>query len=764
MRSSSPPLSAAPSALAVSALLFLVVSPSFAQSPASEPKLIVTGRVVDTENKPIPNVTCTLRRIPTRAADDDSMIDKSTTKKLKPTTSDGTVRTDELKTGDAYVLEFSHAGYVPGISHRTHCEATGKVRVKDVVLRRLRTVRGVVLNSEGQPLEGVTVRQAGDGPAATETATSERGQFELDGVPEGLALIFASHPGYWFTGCRAPTGGKEIRIKLTRRTKPNPERCGTDREPVRNTKAADESAERFEQVVEKFRNADQLVQRIQFGYKLVELDYRRARKVFTRIAPPEGYDEVFRGQGIAKELKDDFQNGLARIKAIDSANARVETLLYYTFSEIQVDSDQKRTLLANAITDLRAIDDPLSRIGLTSRLLVHVHRAGLTHVTGQLVDECLELTEDNEVGSALKNAIGSLAEELSPIDPERALELLPRADAMFSAWIATSCADRRPKEAAKIIRDYKFDGIGGSRLGRVYVLPRACYRMAHADVDEAMKLAELMDGVVTETPRYTVWDPTKMKPDSVANRASKFLGQAAGLLGASKEKSADNAVAVLFKARVHGLIAEAIAESNPKRAREIIEAAAEQIMSVKSGVNNERGGFHYSPSAFMASLVPAAAKIDPGLGADLCWRSLAVRFAPPASDTIWLIEPGDLAAYPMLATVDWQLGVDMFEAVASRTTGQSFDGKTYSWWVAGAWARLDSNRGLRWAGTLCDKGVDGAASPLSQGLDSTVFSPPQEGSARFGSTILDRTQSELDGIMWLGVLLDREALHPKGSN
>ncbi len=747
----------------VSLVLLCLCGPAFAQSTDAESKLIVTGRVVDTNNKPIPNVNCSLRRIPVREPGDESMADKSTATKLNPSASDGTVRTSRLKTGDTYVLEFAREGYVPAFSHRTHRKASGEVQVRDVVLRRLRTVRGVVVNSEGKPLQGVNIRQAGDGPRFTQAQSNARGEFQLDGVPEGLALVFAGHPDYWFTGRRAPIGDTDLRITLTRRSKPNPERCDTKQEPIPDTAPVDESAVQFDQVVEQFKNADQLGERVQLGYRLIALDYKRARKVFAQVDPPAGFDEAFHAQSIAAELKDDFQNGLARIREIGSANARVEAVLYYILHDSKLESDQNRTLLARTITDLRAIDDPMSRIFLTSRILGPVHRAGLTQLTGQLVDECLELTESNEVGTPLKNAIGSLAEELSSIDPARARKLIAQSGEMYSAWIATGFADRQPKEAAKIIRAYKFDGIGGSRLGRVYILPRACYRMAHADVDDAMKLAELMDGVVAETPRYTAWDPDQTNPDSVTNRASRFLGQATGLLGAPKLKPEENPVAVLFKARVHGLIAEAIAESNPKRARDIVEAAANRIMSMKLGVRNERGGFWYSPSTFMASLVPVAATIDPGLGADICWRALAIRGPVPTNDGLRAIEATDLHVYPLLATIQSKLAAELFQVVAKKSAGQSHDGETFGWSLAHAWARIDRSRCRAWATSLSDRSIDGAPSPRESALGWYEQFASQEND-RFGTSILDQTQAGLDSELWISVLLDREALHPRGTN
>ncbi len=67
-----------------------------------------------------------------------------------------------------------------------------------LVLRRVRTIEGRVVDRQGQPVAGAVVRQSGDGPMPTETVSDEQGRFRLPGVIEGPALVFAAKEGFRF--------------------------------------------------------------------------------------------------------------------------------------------------------------------------------------------------------------------------------------------------------------------------------------------------------------------------------------------------------------------------------------------------------------------------------------------------------------------------------------------------------------------------------------------------------------------------------------
>ena len=89
-----------------------------------------------------------------------------------------------------------------------------------LVLRRVRTVEGRVVDRQGQPVAGAVVRQSGDGPMPTETLTAADGRFQLPGVIEGPALIFAEKPGFRFGFRPVDDGSQPAEVVLARTGEP----------------------------------------------------------------------------------------------------------------------------------------------------------------------------------------------------------------------------------------------------------------------------------------------------------------------------------------------------------------------------------------------------------------------------------------------------------------------------------------------------------------------------------------------------------------
>ncbi|MFI5457341.1 MAG: carboxypeptidase regulatory-like domain-containing protein [Isosphaerales bacterium] len=86
----------------------------------------------------------------------------------------------------------------------------------DVVLHRLRSAQGVVHDSQGRPIEGVTVLQSGDGPIRTRAVTDLQGRFRITGIIEGKAILFARKTGFRFQGRPIDTEAGPAEIVLGR--------------------------------------------------------------------------------------------------------------------------------------------------------------------------------------------------------------------------------------------------------------------------------------------------------------------------------------------------------------------------------------------------------------------------------------------------------------------------------------------------------------------------------------------------------------------
>ena len=97
------------------------------------------------------------------------------------TAADGSFRTKAgLASGSSYRLVVRSPGYEPILSAWTTAVERPQLPL-DLVLRPLRTIAGRVVDRRGQPVAGVEVFQAGDGPEPASTRTDDAGRFALAG-------------------------------------------------------------------------------------------------------------------------------------------------------------------------------------------------------------------------------------------------------------------------------------------------------------------------------------------------------------------------------------------------------------------------------------------------------------------------------------------------------------------------------------------------------------------------------------------------------
>jgi hypothetical protein len=108
------------------------------------------------------------------------------------------------------------------------------VEVEDIVLPRLLSVVGQVVDTQGAAVAGAIVFN-GDGHQRVETKSGSTGKFFLDNVPDGALFLFAEKPGFLLTGIMLG-GEKSVELRLARTDEPT--------EPLRSHKAVLTPAER----------------------------------------------------------------------------------------------------------------------------------------------------------------------------------------------------------------------------------------------------------------------------------------------------------------------------------------------------------------------------------------------------------------------------------------------------------------------------------------------------------------------------------------
>ncbi len=120
-------------------------------------------------------------------------------------------------------IEVAADGFLPARTTWVVAPEADLLTLPDLRLKRSRGVRivtGRVVDRAGNPMPGVSVSQAGDGPKWTSAKTGADGRFRLPGVGDGAALVFAEAPGCRFAGAITRNGDDSVEIRLARMTEP----------------------------------------------------------------------------------------------------------------------------------------------------------------------------------------------------------------------------------------------------------------------------------------------------------------------------------------------------------------------------------------------------------------------------------------------------------------------------------------------------------------------------------------------------------------
>ncbi len=126
-------------------------------------------------------------------------------------------RARRLPVGGEYFAHAIAPAALAGFSRAI--ELTGHAHeLPDILLRRVRTIEGHLVDRQNKPVAGGVVRQSGDGPMPTRAMTAPDGHFQLAGVLEGPAVLFAEKDGFPFQFQPIDDGLKPTEIVLARTT------------------------------------------------------------------------------------------------------------------------------------------------------------------------------------------------------------------------------------------------------------------------------------------------------------------------------------------------------------------------------------------------------------------------------------------------------------------------------------------------------------------------------------------------------------------
>ncbi|HEX7446787.1 MAG TPA: carboxypeptidase regulatory-like domain-containing protein [Pirellulales bacterium] len=577
----------------------LIVAIGFSRVSGIEAAAI-KGRVVDSTGKPIAGAEVRMwQKLPAREgqgiSNQQTMFDG---RDILVTDDEGRFATPDVLVEEAFArIVVEDVGMLAGRSGWIEIGKDAKeamVAAPDIVLERLTAVVGKVVDRRGQPVAGVTVFSSGDGNGRVEAITGQSGKFLLRGIPGGRAFVFAEKPGFRFTGMGLPTSKREAAFTLT---------------------AIDEPVEAVATLPPALSDGEQtaLARTLLDGWldkskqsgtggfwvirSLAEIDpldaYNRVREMHIPQARARSDLElVVLSKCVERRDLVSWDDLRTLIESSEDPSWHSGAFVWAAQRMNASEEPRRHEWLAQGLLQARRIEQPAERAQSLVVVAAGLYDAG----DGQQADEIISEAEE-------------IAEQLPEFDRESqqtfrmlALNLAKRDPARGMAWLE------------RIKRDYPYVNDGG---------------------DLAVKLLPEHPDAAEET-----WDRTTTRLDGDWHRChmgvrglqlANFCYRLAGINRLRAEQIArDTHVQPL---RVRGLAAVALrlASSDTDAARKLlVQIIRDELPRPELDDDFDPFGFPGLAAPLTAAwLLPIAERIDPQLGRECFWRSLALRAARP---------------------------------------------------------------------------------------------------------------------------------------
>lgn len=618
--------------------LLLSVSFCFLFSAHSLYGATIEGRVVDFAGEPVAGAEVRIRQ--KLAGPGGRLVDRPVDfdgRDALRTDAEGRFVSPDVLVGEAFArIVAEREGMLAGRSGWIEIGngATG-AKAPDISLKHLRIVTGQLLDRRGQPVDGATVFNAGDGHERVETTSKGGGKFRLAGVPEGGVFLFAEKPGYRFTGVSLPADQAQATLTLTSvdeaaepfATLPPPltpdEQHALTREVLNPWLAQLAKSDRPERKTlglaalikidpwEAFKRLDWAADQSKAGREYV-------RDVIVSAAV-ELHGQISREK--LREMIDAGDNDFHKaVEFVQAANAMRED-----------EPAMRREWIDAALLHARKLEDPAQRLNTLSRASESLFTLGEVAQARQILGEAENVAEPLIADPAARNATFLLALAWGRDDADRAIEWFDKSQGsnlilLRGVDLAIELLPERPQQAVevweRIAAAYRQRPSTGFRPFEFRAAAEFCYRLALVDRSLA-------------------------------------------------ERVAANAEVGAVRIRETGALALAFAKTHPADGRKLLESLVRDELPRMA---NERRGpedvpFSGSepPPILAAWLLPITESVAPDMGRELLWRSLALRPPRPRRDLLNdQIEDIDVDLAKMLARYDRSVARALLAPLAAR--------------------------------------------------------------------------------------------------
>ena len=473
-------------------------------------------------------------------------------------------------------LKYSVIVSAPGYSsHRTQpisAPRKGDLTLGPFKLKASSSIRGQVVDSLGKPVVGAKVwsfsaKDPRNRSSQVACKTDSAGQFELTEVAPQSFFYFVEHPNYRFTGKRISIGStKPTSVKLALISEPSFD------EPVtiigRGVEQRHSSLNELLSLMledEKAQPSDFTLLRIVDS--LAKFNRQRAVQTLKRFDRDERrLTAMFYAGEIdsAVELARTLQPTTA-IFTITSVVRGVSSRNYHP--GVEVSKKQKLQLLVEATSLAAQLENIDDRVSAMSSLATQFRRLGDRDSERSIVEK-IRLLGTNQLSDI---AAQSYARAIAATDPSAALKSLKQIDREFTRGVATG------------------DAAGAAGFGGHQAVEKLL-QAANENADHAGLL------------KRAVFELAKMDLDKTVAMVD----------------AAEDRYQGMNKAASYGIIAMAVYQKHPDRAKELLRTAFEMVGNCKSQYK-DRETF---------ALLRYAQTVDPGSTGEYWWRMIADHGGP----------------------------------------------------------------------------------------------------------------------------------------
>ena len=469
-----------------------------------------------------------------------------------------------------------------------------------VRLRPWRTLAGRVVDAQGHPVGNVRVWTHGCAQPKRFTIapfvvgrTDAKGRFRLEKVHPEACLVFAETKDRRWAGQVVEPGETAIQLTLLPRGASSPGAAGRSTPVLHPVERAAKQRHRW---------AAQVLRPVAERVEAAKND-RLLRQLLPKLAQYAPEFVLDRLDRVSESwLRVQLLTALGEFDeawelARSSWNPRDRFLEYRRVFESCRDVQKRRQMLTDALADVRGTIIPAFRVAASGYIAVQLYRMGEREAALNLVNEQRKGAEQLAGGLFADEARYYFAPGLALVDAEAALRMAAAVDERFRADaymdLATQLADLRPEVSERAWQEL------ATRFGWISACWNAvpvCYKMARVDLERARRIADRLPDLPDVPPEYAL---AKM-------------------------------------AQAYGVMAQAVTESAPATARQLLQLAFERVEAAQRAQRPpqpERGRLWILDGHVFfvaASLVESAVVVDPARSREYFWRALAVHGGPDA--------------------------------------------------------------------------------------------------------------------------------------